>query len=318
MKFLTSLYLLPKTYNLEPKLPCYTISMRKVALFFFFLLTNLSLTGCSYLGPQKAGLQVMTAEIPSGIYLDGKFLENTPYLAKDLKPGRYLLEIRPQNSDYAPYETEVSLRKGLLTVVTWKPGERPESSGGVIYEMNKLDDSKKTAVSITTIPDRSLVSFDGGEKQFAPLELSELSPGHHEFEISLPSYESQKHTMNVIEGYEIEVTVTLAKQDFVSEPSALTETVEDEKTDLANDEAEFLDFAEIDGPQVLILSTNFFRNNKEVLRVRDRASSGGQELGFAEVGEKYPYLEEEKSGWYKIEFEGEDAWVSAQYAKIEE
>jgi uncharacterized protein YgiM (DUF1202 family) len=51
------------------------------------------------------------------------------------------------------------------------------------------------------------------------------------------------------------------------------------------------------------------------LRVRQTPS--GEEIGRVYPGEKYRFLSQE-SGWYQIEFEGEEAWVSGTYAEISE
>jgi len=50
------------------------------------------------------------------------------------------------------------------------------------------------------------------------------------------------------------------------------------------------------------------------LRVRDKASTAGSEVGRVEPGDEYELLDED-NGWYKIEYEqGEEGWISAQYA----
>ena len=52
------------------------------------------------------------------------------------------------------------------------------------------------------------------------------------------------------------------------------------------------------------------------LRVRDQASSAGQEIARVDVGGKYPYRAN-LQGWYEIEYEpGETGWISGQYAEL--
>jgi hypothetical protein len=75
---------------------------------------------------------------------------------------------------------------------------------------------------------------------------------------------------------------------------------------------------------VQIKNTNFFIDNQEVLRVREKPSLNAKELGFAKSNFYYPYLENlgdsanaNQSGeWLKIKFENQEAWVSANFAQL--
>ena len=66
---------------------------------------------------------------------------------------------------------------------------------------------------------------------------------------------------------------------------------------------------------VQILSTNFFVEGQEVLRVRNTASAGGVELGFAVVGQSYPMVSQQ-TDWFEIDFNGQSGWVSTQYSQL--
>lgn len=250
----------------------------------------------------KSGLQVTTGEVTSSLFLDDQYLEKTPFSNKQIQPGEYVLRIQPDDDNYVSYELPVSLNKGMVTVVTWNPGASLNNSGGVIYEMEKLKGTNDIQVDFQSVPDGAILSFDEGAKQFSPLLLTDLSEGNHQFEVSLPSYETQQHSIKLIKGHKVTVTVILAKTGEVPaielDNSVPTPTPTETGT----------------GPQVQILSTNYFVNNQEVLRVRDKASSAGGELGFAVVGEKYP-LVSEQGDWLEIEFEGQSGWVSAQYSQ---
>lgn len=311
--------------------------MKRVFKLVLVLFITVLFSGCTdaLTKSNKSGLQVYTNDIPAAVFLDGQHLDKTPYINKELKPGQYLLKIQPDDSSLVPYETTINLRKGLLTVVTWKAGTRPELSGGVVYELEKLASSSQTELSVVSIPDGAIVSIDQGETQFSPVLMADVEPGTHEVTVSQPSYETQSHTVNVVEGHRLEVLVKLAKnpsetatqesevspkdsnlEEAKPSPSPVSEsedTTEDEAPDLNIDLS-----AEIAGPTVTITSTNFFQNGEEVLRVRDAASSAGKELGFAVVGTQYAYLEESTAGWYKIDFEGEEGWISSRYATLNE
>ena len=114
-----------------------------ITLTTLLVISTMFLSACNPFAKKKAGLQVMTNDIPASVFLDGQYIEKTPYIGKELQPGNYLLKIQPDDSNLTSYETTINLRSGLLSVVIWKPGNRPETSGGVIYEMEKLSSSKK-------------------------------------------------------------------------------------------------------------------------------------------------------------------------------
>lgn len=278
------------------------------------------------------GLQVITQDTPSSLFLDGQYLDKTPFIQKNIKPGTYTLKIEPDNTALTPYETVVTVRRGLLTVVTWKPGDRPETSGGVMYELEPIG-SNITELSFITIPDNALVKVDQAQQQFSPIVVKDLEPGHHQFEVTLPSYETQRHTINVVKGHRITISVKLAKvDDSPPEPvpaSPTTMTPESlaspSGTQVATPTARRRTTTETTtadagqaGPTIIITSTKFFQDGQEVLRIRATPTSGGTELGFAPVGTTYPYLNEEKNGWYKISFNGKVGWASGQYADLKQ
>jgi hypothetical protein len=300
--------------------------MRKLLLALCLLLLSSLFSGCTLTDLKlKAGLQVLTNDIPTDIYLDGKFLDKTPYINKELKAGEYMLELRPENTQLATYQTKISLHRGLLTVVTWKPGSTPETSGGVIYEMEKLKNSKDSEISLITIPDGAIIHVDDEAKGFSPVVVEKTSPGEHEYEVSLPSYETQKHTINVLEGYRMNITLQLAKQTYV----ALSPTPSPSPATSATNAAQLTSSSSastststtttavpVPKPKVKIKPTGFFQNDQEVLRVRGTPSATGKELGFAPVGSEYAYLKVTTDGWYQVSFNGETGWVSAQYAQL--
>lgn len=281
------------------------------------------LAACTFLDKNThGGLQVITNDIPSSVFLNDTYLEKTPLIERNLQPGTYTLKIQPDDPSYVPYETSVTLREGVLTVVSWKPASKPELSGGVIYELEPLH-SKATEVSFISIPDGAIVQVAGRDKEFAPYVFTDVQPGHTEFEATLPSYETQKHTIDVIAGYRMHITVKLAKLRSANEE--LTDEGLPETTPSATGSAAVATSSATIAPaapssasgKVTITATNFFQNGKEVLRVRSQPGSGA-ELGFAAVGSQLPYFGETQAGWYKVWFEGQTAWVASQYAQVVE
>ena len=203
--------------------------MKRGLLVVLLLVASIFFSGCQQILERhsKSGLQVITDDIPAAVFLDGQYLNSTPLIEKELKPGQYTLKIEPTDQTLQPYETDITLRKGLLTVVTWKPAERPELAGGVIYEMEKLNDTGAAEVSFVTIPEGAIITLEGKDKEFSPIVFPDVSPGNRSFEISLPSYETQSHTIYVQPGFRMVVRVKLAKLQAV--PTAV-EQAETEST----------------------------------------------------------------------------------------
>jgi len=288
---------------------------------------GLLLSACNPLDSKvKAGLQVETGNVPASLFLDGQYIEKSPYIAKDLKPGTYTLKIQPDDSSLVPNEVTINLRQGLLTVVTWLPGKRVELSGGVVYELEKLTDRNATELAIISIPDGAIIQVPGQQKTFAPIHFTNLEPGEKEYEVSLPSYDSQKHTVNLIKGFRTTITVKLAKSadslgDVATQSASISATT---STSSASASLNITDTASNSGQKVPItgsklktLPTGYTQNGQEGLRVRASASADSAAIGFVATGTEVPYLNKNTEGWYKISFDGQTGWVSSHYAELE-
>jgi hypothetical protein len=282
--------------------------MRKVWLLLaIVIIALLFISGNPLTIKQKAGLQITTDNVPATLFLNDQYLDKSPFSDKKIQPNSYVLRIVPDDTNLAPYEIPIKLNKGTVAVVNWKPGTTSTNSSGLIYEMEKLN-SNDTQIEMQTIPDGAIVTFDQGAKQFTPLLMTGVSEGVHEFEVSLPSFETQQHTVNVPKGHRVIITAILGRTGDL--PQGTTESVsQDDSESSAGDSLD-----QLGGPQVQILSTNFFVNEQEVLRVRASANQGGAELGFAAVGQFYPYLDE-VTDWFQIDFEDQPGWVSAQFSQ---
>lgn len=301
--------------------------LKKFFLVGLIAVSGFIFSGCNPLERKnKAGLQVITNDIPVSIFINEEFLGKSPFLTKDLKPGEYSIKLEPENPALTSYETTVNLNKGLLTVVTWKPGSTLTGSGGVIYELEKLTNKNQTELSIISIPDGAILGIDQGDKEFSPLIKNNIDVGSHEFEASLPSYETQNHTLNIVKGHRLNVLIKLAKED----PNNLNATPTPLPTAKTTDPAiltpesnlppqplrQATASATLTNPKILIKTTDYFEAGKEVLRVREASSSASKTLGYAEVGLLYRYFEEKNKDWFKIEFNNKAGWVSSKYAEI--
>ncbi len=303
---------------------------RWLSTSFAVLVCGIFLAGCNPLASKiKSGIQVITGETTASVFINGQYLNKTPLVEKNLQPGLYTVRIEPDAADLVPYETTVNLYPGTLTVLTWKPAAQPELSSGVLLEMEKSDDDT-TSVELVSIPENAITTIDG-KKEFSPLKLTDLREGSHELQLSLPSYETQKHTINVQKGFHLKISAKLAK--LTDEVGALQADTVVPDTDEATESATpvpkptatpapdptsklgALTTASSSG-HVKILKTGFFHEGTEVLRVRDFPGATGKEIGFAPVGNQYPYLGQQKNSWYFIDFLGKQGWVNGQYIQL--
>jgi hypothetical protein len=318
---------------------------------FILLIAGCSvvLSGCTVFESKvKSGLQVVTNDTKASLFLNEQYLDKTPYIDKNIKPGTYTLKIDPEDKSLAPLETSLTLNKGTLTVVTWNPGKTPETSGGVTYELQPHSDPKTAEVEFHTVPDTAIITFDNQEQTFSPLTISKVEPGNHEFEIKLPSYQTQKHTMNAVAGKKLVITIKLAKQvagtasltadrtKSASNSSETNKSASDSSKKTSSGSADLSPTSLSDkiaknlavptatdsvtiGSRIKIQPTNYFQNEKEVLRIRENSDAASKEIGLVLAGNEYRYLKNHTNGFYQIQFgQKQTGWVSDKFAQITE
>ena len=286
---------------------------RVVISAFFLVMSGLSFSACTSIFEKEAqaGLQIGTGQIESVVFINGQYLDKAPLVRKNLKPGEYVVDIKPTDEKLSPYQTSVTLRQELLTVITWNPASTPEQSGGVVYEMEPLPMKDATEVAFSTVPDGAIVQLLDKPKEIAPYTFKDIPAGEQEYTVSLPSYEQQKHTINIVPGYRMLISIKLAKQSPIGLPkSSVTPAL---ATGSATASASAVASA---SATVTILKTNLFVDGEEVLRVRDEPSVTGKEVGLAEVGKSYQFLNEKKDGWFKIKIASSSGWISGTYANL--
>lgn len=316
---------------------------------FFLSIVILSAALFLYFNPPKtinlAGLQIEYhgSDQYASVFLDDEYLEKAPLFEKAIKSGNHVLKIVPDDENLAELSLFITLSKGTLTVISYTPGASAKESSTTIYELEPLENSKDLGVlSFETYPENALLSFADEATQYTPVTLENLAPKEYTYRVSLPSYQTQENVLQVLPGYKIKATIMLAKfssaminpnidlnQELVdsivdatasASPRLNENLTEDESWGRAEATA-------IIGKKVKINSTNFFVDGLEVLRVRETADKNAKELGFAKTNFYYPYLEDlpvdleatasaQTKDWLKIKFEGQEAWVSAEFAEL--
>lgn len=286
---------------------------KKILLLLVFIASvYFSITSDFFSKQRFAGLQIEYPQGKAAVFINDQYLGQAPLFEEKLQSGEVIIKIVPDNDKLASFSLPLTLERKTLTVIVYNPGENPKNSSSIIFELKKLQ-GNKTALSFESYPEDALVAIDGGEAQKSPFMIENIAKGDHRFAVNLAAYHSKEHSFQILEGYETKITVNLAK-NYDQETNLLEEVTEEIKEEVF----EASDSAQISGPKVEIKATNFFIEGEEVLRVRDASASSGQELGFVKSGYFYPYLEEESEDqqWLKINFQGQDAWISSQFAQV--
>lgn len=295
------------------------------------------LAGCSLPFQKKevSGLQVTTDGIAATVYLNGNKSGTTPYSDQTLKPGSYTVRLEPDDSELATYETSVNLYPTTLAVMNWTFGKTTETSGGIIYELEPLKRKKDANFSLASIPDGAIVKVDDVSQGFTPVLMKSMTPGTHRFLVTLPSYKDAEDSINVAEGFQMDVTVKLAKQKASVIPDEDVMTASDE----ASSSAQVATSSAKKGtptptpkvsatpklsPSPTKASTSSATGKTVTitetgtgwLRVREKSEGNSAELAKVDVGETFTFFDTQ-DGWYEIEYEkGKKGWVSSKYVKV--
>ena len=290
------------------------------------------LTGCDlpFNNTKKGGLEVISTP-KATVFLNEQHLGQTPYLDQKIKPGEYTLKLVPENNESSliAWQGMIRVSPGILTMVNRNLGTSEENSSGYVLSLEPIAEKEKARLSIISTPDSVVVSLDGEPKGFTPLSLTDVSEGEHILIISSPGFEEQRVEAKIVKGYKLSINVQLAKK---KEEEPIEEKKEDEETEekksspsakpkpspelKENNEAS-PEAEEIERPYIKVKD-----NPWGYLNVRSEPSiAGGKETVLTEVdpGDVFPFIEESKDGWFKIEYEEEkQGWISAKYATLYE
>lgn len=247
--------------------------------------------------PKVAGIFVDT--IPSSIvYMNGQEVGSTPFKVTQA-PGEVVLKLVPKDGGLLPYETKVPLLSGVQTVVRYTFGSSQNTGSGEIISFEKIAKGE-TSLAVVSIPDSAEITIDDTIKVFAPYKTSAIQKGDHTLVVRAKGYQDRTIRVKTNEGYKLTAVVTLAKSEN-SIASLQSPTPTPSPTPIQTTE------------KVLILNTATGK-----LRVRKEPKTGSEEIGEVRAGEEYPFLERDPvTGWFKIIYsEGNEGWVSSQYARI--
>lgn len=232
------------------------------------------------------------------IFVNGENKGTAPLSVK-LNPATYEVRLEPEDtSATAPWQQQVPVNKGVETFVNISLGPTESASTWQIVTLEKIKGN--TELAIASQKDGSEIFINGERKGTTPLSFQDLPVGMHEVRLASQGVSDTLIKLNITKGYKVQLSAHPAQLGTAEQPEA-SESATPEDTTKKTDSKQVM---------VKILSTP-----TGWLRVRSEASKNGEELAKVNPDEQFP-LVEEKTDWYKIEYEsGKEGWVSSEYAE---
>lgn len=228
----------------------------------------------------KAGLKI-TSTPESLVFLNGQEVGKTPYENESLTDKSYDLRLQAENK--SSWQGSVKLNKGTIAVVNREIAQSAASSSGEILTL-----SEGKGVFVTSTPTTATVEIDGQQFGQTPILIKNVEPGEHNLIISAPGYLKRSTRAYLPPNLVLNLDVDLAISELNLGTSVSTPTI-------SSDQA-----------VVKKTPTGF-------LRVREKPSVNGKEVGRVSPGDKVTILEELTS-WYKIRTNsGVEGYVSSIY-----
>ena len=258
------------------------------AIFYFFRHQILGKTGFLEVNTQPQTI----------VFLNGQQAGETPF-KKELTVGEVEVKIFAKNGDFSEplwEESRVKINPNTLTLINYNFQDEPAYQSGEMLTLSPISQKDSAALKIITYPNQAIVNIDGQTKGYTPLFLEKIESGQHIVEVTSPAYQNYVLKLNLNAGYELACQIKLAAEK------------EEKKAE------ETLPVA-TPSPQEMI---EILATPNGWLRVRQGPGTNYPEIAKVNSGEKFAVLEE-KDGWFKIRLEeGQEGWVSSQYAQKEE
>lgn len=254
------------------------------------------------------------------IFLDNRHIGRSPYKDK-VASGEYTMKLTPESTTEAPasWQGRVIVGSNLLTYVNATLSDSELSSAVDVLWLEKIS-GRSAEISVTTNPDGATLLVDNETRGVTPISLTDITAGDHTVTITSPGFAPRTIKAKTTAGYKLIITAKLAlsgetlptptpEEETTGTPTPTTRVTGTPKptpTKTATSSATMPDPAK---PFVTINDTPV-----GFLRVRKEPSTGSEEVGRVNPGEKY-HIEDEQSGWYQILYSGSnEGWISGQYA----
>lgn len=230
---------------------------------------------------QISGISIMSVPDGATVFLDGKEKGKTPYDDKNLDVKEYLVKL---DKEGASWQGKVKLSPQTITIINRDLATEQASSSGEILTLER-----GRGMTVVSNPSDSEVEIDGKTYGKTPIAIN-LGIGEHTVVVSHPNFLKRSIRANLPNNFNLTLSVDLALSEAdlttVSTP-VISQT-----------------------PEVVVKQTPI-----GFLRVRDKASLSGKEIGRVNVGDTLVLLEE-LSGWDRVRLaDGTEGFVSSNYVE---
>lgn len=290
------------------------------------ILVGLILRGKLFSRPGLSALSISTTP-KATVFIDNIQVGTTPFLNEKVKFGEHTIRLVPETTtgELVPWEGNVNLTPNILTVINRTLSSTEAASSGMILWLEKINSSDKSLLSVVSIPDQAVLRVDDAPKGFAPVILEDISVGSHQLVVSSTGFEEKTISIKTVAGYKLVVNVQLAQKiEGIAETESITPTPSSRVTPspkITPTPPKNSPTPKVTPKTTLTPPERPYVEIKETptgwLRVRAEPSTQAEELGKLYPGDTAPYLNEEKTGWYKIEYQsGKEGWISKTYADL--
>lgn len=230
---------------------------------------------------QISGLQILSVPEGATVFIDNKEVGKTPFEDKNLDVKEYLIKL---DKDGASWQGRVKMSAQTVTIINRDLATEQASSAGEILTLEK-----GRGMTFISNPSDSDIEIDGKNYGKTPLTVN-IESGDHTLVLSHANYLKRSIRATLPKDFNLTVSVDLS----LSEADLTTIA-----TPVISQTAEVV---------VKNTPTGF-------LRVRDKASLSGKEIGRVNVGERLILLEE-LSGWDRVRLsDGTEGFVSSTYVE---
>lgn len=289
--------------------------MKKSFLILFWLLAIVVFYFLLYLTNKNnslAGLQITTNHEAS-VYLNNKLIGETPLIKKDLKIGKAVITLKPKDTNFQDHSFITNLTANIIAVANWNFGKTEQESSGYIYEVKKIA-NKTPQVEVISIPENTIFNLNYKKnsiyENINPSLLTNLEQGEYSYSISMPNYKTLQAGFKLKNKQRLIINVKLAKNEIKESEKTKEASLSGQLEQKLNsaDEAELT-------KTLKIKSTNYFKDNKEILNVRQNPNTTSKIIGYLETNQIVNYLGKNENGFYYIELdEQQNGWISQKYA----
>lgn len=268
--------------------------------------------------PGPGALRITTTP-KATVFVDGVQVGTTLFFDDKIKSGEHTVKLVPEatNDSLVGWEGKVSLAPGILTAINRNFGASEASSSGDILSLEKISSRDKSSLAVVSVPDQTVVKVNGEPKGFSPVLVENLTPGDYQVTVVSPGYEERTISAKTVAGYKLIINVQLAQkiEGIVEATSSAEITVKATPSPKVTPRVTPTPKVGVNPPEKPYVRIK--ETPTGFLRVRESSGSDSVELARVNPGETYPYLNEEKSGWYKIEYKtGKEGWVSGVYVEL--